>query len=341
MQREFLFEAGRHFASCHAATIVDLPDGDLLCAWFAGTHEGHPDVAIWLARYHAGQWSAPCVVADAPDAPLWNPVLYRDAQSTVWLFYKVAPTIPAWTGALIRSTDGGLAWSAPTYLPAGLLGPIKNKPITLSNGDILCPTSSETWMQWACWVEISADGGATWSKHGPIAGSTPETGWAEDSLVSAAWDAERSALWLPQRTHGVIQPTAWEWAPGRVELLMRSTAGIGVVCRASSGDYGRTWGPLRRTAIPNPNSGLDLARLTDGRLVLACNPVAEGRTPLALLVSEDNGDTWPLRIDLETAPGEYSYPSIIQAADGRVHCVYTHRRERIAHVWLSPEELGG
>lgn len=345
MERAFLFPAGRYFASCHAATVCDLPGGDLLCAWFAGTHEGHADVAIWLARWSQGAWGQPYVVADAPETPLWNPVLFRDAQGIVWLFYKVAPTIPAWTGAYLRSGDGGCTWSAPAYLPAGLLGPIKNKPITLSNGEILCPTSSESWRRWACWVEISGDGGTAWRKHGPIA---PPPDWAPeaeaaqgDDLVSAAWDATRVALRLPQHTHGVIQPAAWEWAPGRVELLMRATPDIGVICRASSPDYGRTWGPLRRTAISNPNSGLDLARLRDGRLILACNPVAEGRTPLALLLSEDNGERWPWRLDLETAPGEYSYPSLIQAADGRVHCVYTHRRERIAHVALWPEEIGG
>jgi predicted neuraminidase len=92
--------------------------------------------------------------------------------------------------------------------------------------------------------------------------------------------------------------------------------------------------------IPCPNSGLDAVRLADGRVVLACNPTHEGRTPLSLLVSEDNGETWPLRMDLETGPGEYSYPSIIQASDGRVHVVYTWRRERIQHVVVDPDEIG-
>ena len=92
-------------------------------------------------------------------------------------------------------------------------------------------------------------------------------------------------------------------------------------------------------AIPNPNSGLDAVRLQDGRILLACNPTPEGRSPLAVLVSEDNGTTWPHRIDLETGAGEYAYPAIIQAADGRVHVAATHRRERIMHYTLELEEL--
>ena len=36
--------------SCHASTVVELPGGDLMAAWFGGTGEGNPDVAIWGAR---------------------------------------------------------------------------------------------------------------------------------------------------------------------------------------------------------------------------------------------------------------------------------------------------
>lgn len=371
---EAIFAPSPAYPSCHAATIVDLPGGDLLAAWFAGSHEGHPDVGIWLARHTGGRWSVPQQVAAEPGVPCWNPVLFRDAGGTLWLFYKVAPTIPAWAGVYIRSHDGGRTWSPPTVLPAGLLGPAKNKPLTLANGDLLCPTSAEAWQTWACWVEISCDGGRTWAKHGPVTAPEaltpaplpsgergdmprqhmPLSGAGEglgrglecrggarskDEPVSATWDADARELRLPQEFPGVIQPTVWEYAPGRLRMLMRSTRRVGAVCASASDDYGRTWSPAVPTAIPNPNSGLDAVRLADGRIVLACNPVPEGRTPLSLLVSADNGETWPVRIDLETGEGEYSYPSIIQAADGRIHIVYTWRRTTIRHAALGPNEL--
>jgi predicted neuraminidase len=225
-------------------------------------------------------------------------------------------------------------------LPAGLVGPAKNKPITLSNGDILCGASHETWGSWACWVEASSDGGRSWTKHGPIVApgaSRYESG--SDAVVSAVWDEASGTLVLPRHFSGVIQPTLWEHAPGRVKMLMRSTQQVGCVCAATSDDYGRTWASSERVAVPNPNSGLDAVRLRDGRIALACNPAPEGRTPLSVLVSHDNGATWPQRFDLETGAGEYSYPAIIQAGDGRVHVVATHRRERIMHYVFDVGEL--
>jgi len=337
-----IFDAQPTHPSCHASTVVEVSDGHLLAAWFAGTHEGHADVAIWVARFDGTSWSDPVPVADEPGIPLWNPVLFCDSERTVWLFYKAGPSVPAWTGLYCKSADGGRTWSAPTALPAGLLGPAKNKPLLLSNGDILSGTSSETWRSWSCWIEISTDGGASWSRIGPIV-APGHPGYAPAGVVepvSAVWDASSHQLVLPQQHYGVIQPTVWESAPGHLKMLMRSTKRVGAVCTASSDDYGRTWTAARLTEIPCPNSGLDAVRLEDGRVVLACNPVHEGRTPLSLLGSGDDGETWPWRLDLETEPGEYSYPAIIQASSGIVHVVYTHNRTRIQHVLLDADEIG-
>jgi predicted neuraminidase len=326
--------------SCHAATIVEAAPGDFLAAWFAGTYEGHPDVAIWLARSENGLWGDPVKIAYDSGVPHFNPLLFRDKTGTLWLFYKMGPSVPAWTGAYLKSRDGGVSWSSPVMLPAGLIGPAKNKPITLSNGNILCGTSNETWRSWACWVEASSDGGRSWTRHGPIV--APGAGAYEvstEKIVSAVWDEVSGNLRLPQQFSGVIQPTLWEYAPGRVKMLMRSTQRVGCVCASRSDDYGRTWSSAERVPIPNPNSGLDAVRLHDGRIVLVCNPVREGRTPLSVLVSDDNGATWPRRLDLETNPGEYSYPSIIQAEDGQVHVVATHQRVQIFHYVLESKGL--
>lgn len=315
IHKEFVFEEAA-FAQCHASTIVELADGSLLAAWFGGTREGAPDVAIWMARRPAGApgWADPELAADEPDVPCWNPVLFRDSRTDVpgaqplqvWLFYKVAPRIPAWTGRFRRSFDGGLTWGDPVQLPAGLLGPIKNKPVRMSNGEILCPTSVESYGAWAAWVEVVGENGARWQRFGPIA--------------------------VPGEPYGIIQPTVWESSPGRIHLLARSTPRIGAVCAAASDDYGRTWSPAEPTPLPNPNSGIDAARLADGRVVLAYNPTREGRTPLSLSVSEDNGQTWSDPLHLEADAGEYSYPAIIQGADGLIHITYTHNRTRIAHA---------
>jgi len=121
---------------------------------------------------------------------------------------------------------------------------------------------------------------------------------------------------------------------------MRPTRRIGRVCLASSEDFGRTWSPATVTPVLNPNSGLDAVRLADGRVVLACNPVLEGRSPLSILVSADNGETWRRCADLESVPGEHSYPSVIQGRDGCIHVVYTYLRAQIRHAVLQPGDLG-
>jgi predicted neuraminidase len=320
--------ASQPFQQCHASSILELEPGHLIAAWFGGTEEGHLDVSIWLSHFKNGNWAAPVSIAQVAKTPLWNPVLFKDPHDCIWLFYKVGQTIPEWTGASIRSFDHGYTWTLPTCLPAGLLGPAKNKPILLSNGDILCPTSAETWRSWTCWVEISPDGGRSWKRYGPIAFPTQMDEISNEpiGLNSQVGTADYS---------GVIQPTVWEYSPGCLKMLMRARQKIGFICESYSTDYGRTWTAPSPTGLFNPNSGIDAVRMADGRIALAYNPSRTERSPLAVAISEDNGLTWPDQVTLEARPGEYSYPAIIQASDSNLHITYTHQRTAIQHVILA------
>lgn len=308
----FVFEQAP-FPSCHASTLVELDGGGLLSAWFGGTRERAPDVAIWTARFDGVSWSAPVRVAEEPGIPTWNPVLWPEAAGGLILFYKAGPSPETWSGFLKRSRDGGRTWSEAELLPAGLFGPIKNKPIAGLRGEIVAGTSVESYRAWTSWVDISPDGGRTWTRHGPIV--------------------------VPGVPKGNIQPSLWRCTDGRLRMVVRTTERVGRVCFAESSDDGRTWSAARATSLPHPNSGLDAVKLADGRVLLVYNHTPSGRTPLSVAVSEDDGDTWQVRRALEDGPGEYSYPAVIQARDGRVHVSYTWRRERIKHVVLSPQEL--
>jgi predicted neuraminidase len=312
MLKSFIFESAP-FASCHASTIVETSPGELLAAWFGGSREGAADVAIWGSRFAGGAWSAPEVLADEPEAPCWNPVLFRERSGRLFLFFKAGPSPQSWSGFVRVREAGRTAWSEPSILPAGILGPIKNKPIQLASGRIVSGTSVESYRAWAAWVELSDDGGVSWHRRGPIA--------------------------VPGEPRGVIQPTVFETPAGSLRMLLRPTQRIGRICLAGSDDAGETWSHARPTELPNPNSGIDAVRLTDGRIVLCHNPVERGRTPLVLSLSEDDGDTWRAVATFESEPGEYSYPAIVQAADGSIHVTYTWRRERIAHAVLRPSEL--
>ena len=233
----------------------------------------------------------------------------------------------------IRSTDDGYTWSAPVYLPAGLLGPSKNKPIILSNGDILCGTSAETWNSWSCWLERSCDAGVTWEKHGPICAPCG----SDAALPPAVSHGAGIRSLQPDNFAGVIQPAIWEYAPGRLKMLMRATRRVGTYLPVNLGRHGLYLESGAATELENPNSGLDAVRLTDGRVVVVYNPSQSDRSPLAIALSEDNGETWPYSRFLETEAGEFSYPAIIQSADGILHVTYSCWRNHIQHVTLEPE----
>jgi len=310
---EFIYGDEAGIPSCHASTLVELDNGDILAAWFGGKEEGDKSVEIWLARRSNGTWSKPMVMTHYPDQPTWNPVLFRDNTNKIWLFFKVGPSPREWTGAYRTSTDNGKTWSEVTLLPAGLLGPIKNKPIQLQNSDIVCGTSVEAYKVWTCWTNISSDGGVTWRIGGPIL--------------------------IPGHPRGVIQPTLWEYAPNKLRMLMR-TKGIGYIAESFSDDGGMTWTPASiRKDLPHPGSGIDAVCMQDGTIALVYNHTQHGRTPLNIAFSTNNGDTFGTPYVLEDIPGEFSYPAIIQAKDGKLHITYTWRREKIKYMVIDPEKL--
>ena len=316
MRSEFIYEKAP-FPSCHASTIVEPTPGKLVAAWFGGTRERAPDVGIWLSRQDGAGWSVPVEVANgvrpgAPRLPTWNPVLFQPRTGPLLLFYKMGPSPATWWGLVMSSTDGGRNWSAPRRLPDGIFGPIKNKPVQLADGTILSPTSDETPDKanlWRVYFERSTDNGQTWAR----------TPFANDGAAISA-----------------IQPSILFLGGDRLAAVGRTRQGK--VFSISSPDLGRTWGPMTLTALPNPSAGTDAVTLKDGRHLIVYNHTPKGRTPLCVALSRD-GVAWTRLLDLETEPGEYSYPAVIQTADGLVHITYTWKRERIKHVVLDPQKI--
>jgi len=311
VKSEFIYETAP-FPACHASTIAESNHG-LVAAWFGGTREKNPDVGIWLSRHDDGQWTPPVEVANGVQSaarryPCWNPVLFQPKAGPLLLFYKVGPSPDSWRGMLMTSTDGGRTWSTPRRLPDGILGPIKNKPVQLANGDLLCPSSTED-HGWQVHFERTPDWGRSWEDTGPV----------NDG-----------------RTISAIQPSILFHTDGRLQALGRTRQGR--IFEIWSQDDGKTWGKMALTSLPNPNSGIDAVTLKDGRQLLVYNHTTKGRSPLNVAVSA-NGKDWQAALVLEGEAGEYSYPAVIQAGDGTVHITYTWKRERVKHVVLDPAKL--
>ena len=304
----FIYESAP-FPSCHASTLVETPQG-IAAAWFGGTHEKHPDVAIWLSYYQNGTWSKPVEVANGIQGngeryPLWNPVLFQMPGKELILFYKDGPAPDEWWGMLKRSFDGGKTWSAAEQLPKDIYGPIKNKPELLADGTLICPSSSED-HDWRLHMEFTKDAGKTWTRTDAL----------NDGVTTSA-----------------IQPSILKLPGGKLQLVCRSENDF--VLQSISSDQGKSWSALATTTLLNPNSGIDAVTLKDGRHIIIYNNTKKGRSPLNVAISSD-GQNWQDIAILENEPGgEFSYPAVIQAADGKVHITYTWKRKKIKHVVMT------
>jgi alpha-L-rhamnosidase len=340
---EFVYTSAS-FPECHAATIAETTKGDLVTAFFGGTKEANPDCCIWLSRKSkkSDVWSAPVKVADGVLSSTlrkacWNPVLFQIPGSDLLLFYKVGIRVADWTAYVIRSKDGGVHWSKPQQLPQGFLGPAKNKPIWL-DGKIICPSGIESN---GCKVhfEVSEDKGKTWRKVGPLDAELSVPTQFRKAGGDNVTDKEAGEAIANKGAQPIfaLQPTIIKLADGRLQIFCRSRNAK--LATAYSSDKGESWSKVSLSDLPSNNSGIDAVTLADGRHLIAYNDFStlagtpKGvRTPLCLAISDD-GKVWKHLMTLEDSPiSQYSYPSIIQSKDGKVHIVYTWRRQRIKYV---------
>ena len=340
---EFVYEQGStSFPECHASTVVVLKNGELMAAWFGGTKEGAPDVAIWGSRRVAGKWSAPVELEREKGIPSWNPVLFHAKDGRLWLYYKVGPAPGTWAAGRMFSEDEGKTWSKEERLPAGLLGPIRAKPLVLEDGTIVAGSSVEAHETWAAWVERSTDNGKTWLKIGPITVprevDAAEPPAPEPPAGSVSMMPGSDSKPGPRKYVGIIQPSIVSLGGKHLRMYARSRTLASKIAVADSMDNGLTWTQARFIDVPNNNSGIDAIRLKDGRIVMIYNNTTDGRTPLNLAVSRD-GEHFKLFATLEDIVGQYSYPAMVEAADGGLEMTYTWQRKTIKYVHLALKEI--
>lgn len=319
---EFVFK-DEPTRDCHASSILELANGDLLCVWFGGTRERHPDVNLWLARKpKGGKWQKPVSVSDGDGKTLFNPVLVQLKGGDIQIYF-LSPGID--DGQVITSCDNGYTWSKMKNLPEGFTGPLVNKPVYMDDGTIIAGASLQGEPGKRIHAERSTDNGKTWTKTESISD--------------------------PVNTkYKIIQPTILVHSQQKLQILARPNASNSdtKLAQTWSEDGGLTWSPVSDAALPNNNSAVDAVTLDDGRHLLVYNhstrenPVGgrKGRGILTVALSND-GINWEAAAVLEYRTGQvqYSYPAVIQTKDGLVHVTYSWHRKRIKHVVIDPKKL--
>ena len=328
----------------HAPGIVECPNGDLLVSWYRGSGERKSDdVAVLGARRRKGRrdWSAPFQMADFPGFPDCNTALFIDSKKRLWLFWPIIlantweSCITLYRVSTRYEREGTPAWDwqgiiplkPDNFEPLMLQGwderlklapipearlkeiePMKGriqdklltrlgwqprcKPTVLSTGRILLRLYSDTYS--VSIMAISDDDGQTWFASKPLAG------------------------------FGNIQPAVLERRDKSLVAYMRENGPLDKIRVSESRDAGLTWGPVGTMELPNPGSGIDAVRLSNGHWALVYNDTLQGRNSLAISISDDEGKTWRWKRHLEHhKDGSYHYPAIIQGRGGVIHTVYS------------------
>ncbi|RJQ41120.1 MAG: hypothetical protein C4545_07515 [Anaerolineaceae bacterium] len=360
-----IFKSNPEYKSCHSVALCKLANGDLLAAWFAGDEEGSNNSVILISRKEEGKdnWSSAGIAVNVTNRAAGNPRLFVGPDNSVWLIAPI--NYGEWCQGgtrlfLKRSFDYGKSWSDLELFiePKGILG--KNKPICTKSGTWIIPCEYER--DWQAVFIRSTDRGETWE-----------------------------IIECPGSNARLHQPTIIQRENSELLAFMRTWEGV--IYQTRSSDDGATWSYPEATGIPNNNSGIDMVKLTSGRIALICNPCSLGRdgnvivkpeerpaeinvrdlcqadslqiltildvnnsnvpsipgfptwgprSPLSILLSDDDGKTWHLSADIENVPGEFSYPAVIQGSEKRIYIAYTANRTeiRFAHYDL-PDKFDG
>ncbi len=309
---ELVFEKIPNAPAHHCSVLCQAGNGDLLCLWYGGSYESADDQVLFLARQPAGQrdWTTPEPMLQNSATPPGNAVIFRLGEEQLCIVWgRMEGSRPMRRGSgwdrcrlMIRtSTDHGHTWSPDRPMFAETFWQVpRNPPITLTDGTRLLAVEG---------IENSQEG--------------------SDFLTLAPGASQWQRISF---TPGGSQPAVVQRNDGSLLALMRHRGNIRQI---ESTDGGRNWTDATATALKNPDAGISMTRLANGHLVLVYNDSQFDRTPLSVCRSLDEGRTWEKPLHLESNPGEYSYPCIVQTTDGRIHISYTFRRYAIKHVELN------
>lgn len=342
------------FPHNHAANLLPLSNGDMLCVWFGGSCEGKSDIVVHCSRLCKGdtQWSEPQILSEDAERSEQNPILFEVEPGVLWLIYTAQVGIFQ-DAAVVRwrkSTDYGNSWQPIENLfdQTGIF--VRNPPVRLKNGSLILPAyyclKSKTGFLGEDYsvVKISTDDGASWSET-IIDGSD---GLVHMSLVLLD-DGELVGYFRSRKadniymTRSVDNGHSWT-SPVPIDLLNNNAS---IQCtKLLDGRLAMVFNDTNKLLSPpkvNRPPWFEKSDMDQVEIELSDKPSAVWgveRSPLILAISADGGYTWVKSKALVTKEGydgepEFSYPSIKQTHDGNIHVAYTHLRQYINHIVLS------
>jgi len=355
----------------HSSSIVELPNRDLLVTWYHGSGEGEADdVQILGMRKQAGenQWSAPFLMADTPNLPDLNPVLFVDPRGVLWLFWVTfQDNSPKGVLLKYRNSRNFLAAGAPVWEWQDVIHvrppefeaqfshvldsiEVVREEELRQNPKLRRITDEQREM-----IHDKLLRRLGWMiRTSPImlGQNRMLLGLYHDNFACglAAFTDDWGANWSFSQPMagpflGMVQPSFAQRRDGTIVAYMRDNGFPKRIRISESRNQGQTWSPVQLSEIPNPGSSVQLLVLKNHHWLLCCNDLKEGRHRLSLFLSEDEGLTWGWRCvlrDLGPGRGSLSYPSLVQAQDGTIYGTYSiftpiqpkERNESICHFHL-------
>ncbi len=366
VSEELIFPAQQEHT--HGSSIVMLPDGDLLAAWFQGSGERNADdVRIMGARLKKGakSWTTPFLMADTKGIPDCNPVLFLNRNGKLFLFW-VAVQANKWEDAILRfrtSTnyqgDEAPVWEWQDNI---LLKPNDNFVIEVEKRFKELPKNEAGWASFAPSYETMIKEASKdllkrsigWmTRIHPI---TLESGRILLPLYSdglnfsmVAISDDNGETWrpsLPIVGRGPIQPALAVKKNGDIVAYMRDSGDAPTrVQNSISKDNGESWSTAFKTEILNEAS-VEICVLKDGKWAFVGNDSNDGRYRFSIYLSDDEGATWKWKELIEFDPtkkGSFSYPCLIQTKDGLLNISYSYslgsHQESIKHVVIDPANI--
>jgi len=352
----------------HASSIVQLPNGDFLVAWFQGSGERTADdVKIMGARLKIGgtAWSEPFLMADTPHIPDCNPVLFLNSKGKLFLVW-IAVQANMWEQSILRVRtseryhDGGAPiWNWQDNI---LLKPDDRFSAEIIAKFKLSPPSNTGWAGYAPrYDNLIIEAGKDVAKRsigwmtrikplltdkGKIILPLYSDGFNLSMMAISDDDGETWRPGLPVVGRGPIQPALVRKKNGNLVAVMRDSGDDpNRVHISESTDEGESWTPSSKSDIPNTAS-VEMLVLADGKWAFLGNDIDDGRYQLSLRISDDEGKSWKWKTYIEndlSKKGSYSYPSLIQTRDGLLHMTYSYHPEKdkksIKYVVINPKSL--